>query len=764
MEQAAAGSDTKRVVWNRHNRERQHFMDKESAMSKDGDPYSDVDVPSLDPSVANAVLSQLVEGVIVTDLDGRIIFVNDAAERLHGAKLLGVIPSEYASAYSLLTEDGQPYPPDLLPLSRAVLRGETVTDAKWRIVRPDGTVVHAIGSATPVRDREGRPAGAALTIRDDGLRLNYEASLREHEIRLQTLVDNLPGGVVYQIETVDEGPERRFTYISPSHFALTGIPAERVLEDAQVAYDLIHPDDRQSLAQAETEALARQEALDIEVRFIRADGAIRWCRLISAPRTSAEGGLVWDGMQIDITDQKAAEEEIEESRRRMDAILNNTRMAVFLMDARQHCVYANAAAEELTGYSFAEMEGRPLHDVVHHTRPDGSPYPLEECPIDRAFPERAQVEGEELFIARDGSFYPVAFTASPVLDDAEKPVGTVIEVRSIAAEKAAAEAEKLLAHEVDHRAKNALALVQSIVRLTPFVTRDAYVSAIEGRIAALAGVHSLLAQNRWTGASLLTVIERELAAYADGNSDRLQLSGPTATIKPELLQPLSMIIHELATNAVKYGSLSAPGGSIAVTWTLTEQLEIVWTERGGPEVSEPETIGFGSRLMAGAAKQIGGSVEHFWPKEGLRCRISVPAERIILLRDTDRWHSTGPASDVSTVAGKRVLIVEDEALIAFDLERLLSDAGAEVLGPVFSLDQATELAANEDFDCAVLDANLAGFSSRQLWESFAAQGKPFVILTGYENLDAPPTCRVLRKPVEEAQLIAALSAELLRTS
>jgi PAS domain S-box-containing protein len=127
---------------------------------------------------------------------------------------------------------------------------------------------------------------------------------------------------------------------------------------------------------------------------------------------------------------------LHEAARRLDAILNNTREAVFLMDHRQQCVYANAAAETLTGYRFEEMRGRPLHDVVHHKKPDGSHYPIEECPIDRAFPERAQMSGEELFVHKDGSFYPVAFTASPMLDDSGKPVGTVIEARNIADEKA----------------------------------------------------------------------------------------------------------------------------------------------------------------------------------------------------------------------------------------------------------------------------------------------------------------------------------------
>ncbi|WP_230770332.1 PAS domain S-box protein [Sphingomonas sp. Leaf4] len=159
-------------------------------------------------------------------------------------------------------------------------------------------------------------------------------------------------------------------------------------------------------------------------------------------------------LEAEIAARRDADDALRASDRKLNAVLDNTRMAVFLMNEEQHCVYANAAAEELTGYSLAEMQGRPLHDVVHHTRPDGSFYPLADCPIDRAFPERAQMEGEELFVARDGSFYPVAFTASPLLDDAGRPVGTVIEARNIqhrrARDAALRESEARFRNMADH--------------------------------------------------------------------------------------------------------------------------------------------------------------------------------------------------------------------------------------------------------------------------------------------------------------------------
>lgn len=122
--------------------------------------------------------------------------------------------------------------------------------------------------------------------------------------------------------------------------------------------------------------------------------------------------------------------------RQLNAVLENATVAVFLMNERQQCTYMNAAAERLTGYSLDETRGRALHDVVHHTHPDGSHYPLEDCPIDRAFPERNRMQGEETFVHKDGTFYPVAFTASPIRGDHGEPIGTIIEVRGIAAEKA----------------------------------------------------------------------------------------------------------------------------------------------------------------------------------------------------------------------------------------------------------------------------------------------------------------------------------------
>lgn len=132
----------------------------------------------------------------------------------------------------------------------------------------------------------------------------------------------------------------------------------------------------------------------------------------------------------DVSEQRRVAEQLRESQRQLETIALNATLALFIMNEQQQCVYMNPAAEELTGYTLDECRGRTLHDVLHHTRPDGTPYPLEECPIDQALPQRMREQGEEVFVHRDGHFYPVAFTASPLLEEG-RPVGTIIEVRDI---------------------------------------------------------------------------------------------------------------------------------------------------------------------------------------------------------------------------------------------------------------------------------------------------------------------------------------------
>ena len=321
--------------------------------------------------------------------------------------------------------------------------------------------------------------------------------------------------------------------------------------------------------------------------------------------------------------RELAEASLRESDRRLNAVLDNATVAVFLMNDRQQCVYMNAAAEQLTGYSMAETAGRALHDVIHHTRPDGSHYPLEECPIDRAFPQGRQEQGEDVFVHRDGSFYPVAFTASPVHDEANQVVGTVIEVRGIAEEKRREEARALLMREVDHRARNALAVVQSLVHLTQGQDLKDYKSVLMGRVSALARAQTSLSDRLWEGANLRDLVEAEVGGLCP--KDYFCFSGPEVQLLPEHVQPMGMILHELATNATKHGACSIPSGAIRVEWLRRGQgLKLVWSERGGPPVTEPARKGFGSRLIVDLGRQMGATLAKRWEPSGLIVEIDLP--------------------------------------------------------------------------------------------------------------------------------------------
>ncbi|GJD31181.1 hypothetical protein PMNALOAF_2434 [Methylobacterium adhaesivum] len=329
-------------------------------------------------------------------------------------------------------------------------------------------------------------------------------------------------------------------------------------------------------------------------------------------------------------------DQLFETERRLNAVLNNASVSIFLMDDRQHCIYMNRAAEHLTGFTLAEVIERdcPLHDIVHHTYPDGRPFPLEECAIDRAFPQNNHERGEEVFVHADGHFYPVGFTASPIRDDAANIIGTIIEVRDISEEKAAAERQRLLLNELNHRVKNTLATVQSIAAQTFRGQTDVAAREVfDARMAALSTAHNVLVADNWESASLRSVVERTLAPHylAEIDPERFRIDGPDARLHPKVAVTLSMALHELMTNAAKYGALSVPEGRVAVTWTLTamaderQELALTWEESGGPEVAPPTRKGFGSRLIERQLPlEFDGTAEIDYRSAGVVCRLRIP--------------------------------------------------------------------------------------------------------------------------------------------
>jgi two-component sensor histidine kinase/DNA-binding response OmpR family regulator len=335
--------------------------------------------------------------------------------------------------------------------------------------------------------------------------------------------------------------------------------------------------------------------------------------------------------------------------------------------------------------------------------------------------------------------------------------------------KEAEERQAILAREVDHRARNALAVVQSIVRLTNANSTESYRAAVEGRLGALARAHGLLSEFRWQGADLKRLIEDELAPYRTADTDKIIAAGPDVILQPASAQTLALAIHELATNAAKYGALSSSAGKIQLKWDLNhEGLQLQWEESGGPRVAAPSTLGYGTRVVTASVEgQLDGRAVFEWRSEGLRCTMSIPpGEKMELVERHLNGHGDSYVADAAksspTPVGNRMLIAEDEALVAIMMEDLAVELGWSVVGPFAKAADALAAARGGDIQAAVLDVNLGGESVYPVAEALTARGVPFVFTTGYgaESIDRRfARTPILQKPIDRHVLEQVFSSD-----
>jgi PAS domain S-box-containing protein len=330
--------------------------------------------------------------------------------------------------------------------------------------------------------------------------------------------------------------------------------------------------------------------------------------------------------------------------------------------------------------------------------------------------------------------------------------------------KQAEERQILLAEEVDHRARNVIAVVQSIMRLTRADSIDEYIGALDGRIGALSNAHKLLARSRWEGADLNRLVEEEFAPYRTGENERTSAQGPIVLLPPATAQTIALALHELVTNAAKYGALSNEPGRVDLSWrTEPGKLELVWVESDGPEISPPNRRGYGSRaIVAGIERQLNGVVRFDWRASGLRCTLSVPyddaneSSKRPLRRQVDgeatQFVATSPDD-------KRVLLVEDEPLVSMMLADMLSAFGHNVDGPYSRFNDAMLAAKSNNLQAGILDVNLGGEKTYAVAEILTNRKIPFAFVTGYgpdSVVSAFAHAPVLQKPIEAAKLHALL--------
>ena len=585
--------------------------------------------------------------------------------------------------------------------------------AGWVALAADANGV-VIGHSADADQRVGKPLGAPLAdaLHDAG---NTAALLR------------MPDGTDYHIVTVAAAvsPGWRVAVMAPA--ALVGAPA-RFSEYA--------------------------------VWAAVAAGAVLAIVLIGALLSAVTSRRMLDDLSRAHARAGAGEVALRESEARFRTLAESMPALLFVTDAAGANIYTNPRFQEYVGVGPDDLLGDGWRAVLH---PDDQDRAAELW--GRAVASGSAYEVEYRFRRHDGVWCWFLCRAIPQRNDAGLVVRWIGTCTDIQAVREAEERLRLLMREVDHRAKNALTVVQSILRLSRADDPAKFAEAVEGRVNAMAHAHSLLSASRWSGAPLGELITQELAAFRRGG--RVDAKGPMLVIRPEATQAVALVLHELATNAAKYGALAAPAGRLMVTWSVGRDplvLRLVWSEEGGPPIpGPPERCGFGMVLIAQVVDgQLGGRLDLDWRCDGLRCTMTFPGD----------CFTTGgivgvppepvmPTNDVSQSGGRRILVVEDEAITALAIARTLEQAGFTVLGPAGRVAEAIDLLRVSVPDAAVLDVNLFGSPVRPVAEALSARGIPFLFCTGYQDLnhaagvanDAP----VLSKPVAAGTLIGALT-------
>ncbi len=329
----------------------------------------------------------------------------------------------------------------------------------------------------------------------------------------------------------------------------------------------------------------------------------------------------------DVTEHKRAQEKLAERERWFRQLLEALPAAIYTTDAEGRITFYNQAAIDLSGRrpelgKDAWCVSWKLYNL------DGTPLAHDACPMAVTLKENRTVRGVEAIAERlDGSRITFQPYPTPLRNAQGDLVGAVNMLVDISDRKATEHGLELMASEVDHRAKNILAVVLATIRLTRGDTVASFRSNLQGRIDALARAHALLASNRWQGANLKRLAEEELAPFGLGSDGRVTARGPSVMLHAAAAQSLAMALHELATNAAKYGALSLPEGRLRLLWSDDADKGIVlhWTEIGGPPVQRPERIGVGTNVIERMVRQHGGLAHFDWRPEGLVCDITFPA-------------------------------------------------------------------------------------------------------------------------------------------
>ena len=523
-----------------------------------------------------------------------------------------------------------------------------------------------------------------------------------------------------------------------------------------------HPDHAERVMKKIAEHFSSGEPWEDTFPLRARDGTYRWFLSRAMPSRDDAGNIVlWCGTNTDVTEQRDAADRL----RQKAQLIAQSHEAIFVWDLERGIVSWNRGCEELYGYSASEVLGKRSHDLLR-TRFSMSVEEFEE----RLRQDRSWA-GEIEHCAKSG--WPVWVDSRQELIDVGGRQLVLETNRDITEKRAAEDNRRLLLGELDHRVKNTLAIVQAIASQTARRTQsiESFTSSFGARLQALASAHNLLATTSWSGAWLHDIIASQLGETS-AVAGQIRTAGPEAFLPQQVALQLSLIFHELGTNAVRFGALSRPTGRIDVQWTVDQQqphrLNLSWRESGGPPVERPRSRGFGTTLIERAGAQAQLTAELQFLREGILCQVSadigqqggIPSP--IFDPRARAWNSGGRRSaGTSRTPVRRVLVIEDEPLIALELEEILSSSGYESAGIAGSVSEALARIASSTPDLAILDGNLVGEKVDRVVADLELRAIPYVVVTGFtrESLPAainPTLVPVLRKPVRAQELLSAL--------
>src|SRR5262245_13165621 len=509
-----------------------------------------------------------------------------------------------------------------------------------------------------------------------------------------------------------------------------------------------------------------REVRGVEAIAERPDGTRVRFLPCPTPLRDSSGRLVGAiNLLMDVTEHHDAELESA----RLAAIVVSSDDAIISKTIDGRITSWNSGATRIFGYDASEMIGEPILRII--------PPELhgEEKEILARLRRGERIEHyETVRVAKDGRRVDVSLTVSPLRDRSGKVVGASKVGRDITDRKRAEKLQRVLTDELAHRVKNTLATVQAIANqsLVRAKSPPDFVSSFTGRIQALAKAHTLLTRGKMQGADVMELVSEQVLIGAP-NDTRISYSGPLLVLDAQAAVHLALVLHELATNARKHGALSVPTGRLAVTWQVRTNggsLLLSWKESNGPKVSAPSAHGFGRTLTEQTVRAHGGEASVDYRTDGLTCEIKLPlpeAARPSIDTAASKI-ATGPSllaqpDNRRTLQGKRILVIEDEPLVAMDVESSLTAAGCEGVGPAATLERAKLLIEESDCDAALLDVNLAGQPVDELAILLTRKNRPFAFVTGYGRDALPSGFRgavVLGKPFGADQLLATVEVLL----